>query len=112
MDADCYTFIFSLIFSFFLIFAGILFRRIKYGIPFKESLHMLWQEGIVDNFKEFRANFIPVTTKAIGWIWEYITEKIPRIVKFFRSDPEPVKHTFICDLECGLQAAAAEYTYK
>lgn len=72
MSPDERTLIFSLIFSFLLIFAGMLFRYIKYGIPFRESLLMIWQEGIVDGFRELWANFIiPVTKKVISWFLKY-----------------------------------------
>lgn len=116
MDADCYTLIFSLIFGFFLIFIAMLLRYIKYGIPFKESLRMLWQEGILQSLKELPGD----TKKAIVEIWKYIKEHFPgivkcivkRIVKFFHSDPEPVKHAFTRDLEFGLQDAVAKYTYN
>lgn len=109
MDADCYTFIFSLIFGFFLVFAGMLFRRVKYGIPFRESLRMLWQEGIVDGFKEFRTNFIPVTKKAINILWIWFKKGFAAIAAK-RSVQE--KHSFTPDLYCGLYAVAANYTYK
>lgn len=116
MDADLYLLIFSLIFGFFLIFAGMLFRYIEYGIPFMQSLTELWQ-GILDCFKEFRKNFIPVTKKVIGAILGYIKEKFPsivnKIVELFRSDPEPAKQGLINpELEYYLQNAVSDYVSK
>lgn len=102
MTSDERTFIFSLIFGFFLIFAGALKRKIKDDIPLKETYLMLWREGVVGGFKEFRKNFIPVTKKIIGEIrgyikenqdaiWESIKGILSSIVKFFHPDSELVK---------------------
>lgn len=89
MTSDERTFIFSLIFGFFLIFAGALKRKIKDDIPLKETYLMLWREGVVGGFKEFRKNFIPVTKKALDAIWRYIKEKLPGMVKRFQKRIQP-----------------------
>ena len=122
MTSDDRTLIVSLIFGGFLIFAGMLFRYIKYGIPFWKSLLELWQE-MLKGFKEFRKNFIPVTKKIIGEIrgyikenrdsiWESIKEILSSIVKFIYPDSEPVKHTFGPELEYGLLAVLSGYAYS
>lgn len=111
MDADCYTLIFSLIFSLLLVFSAVLWRYLKYDIPIKESLRMLWQEGIIEGFKEFRANFIPVTKKVIGAICGFIKEKF--IDKLFHSDPESPKYNLLnLELEYYLKRAVSGYVSK
>lgn len=116
MTSDERTLIFSMIFSFFLIFVCMLLRYIKYGIPFRETLRTLWQEGIVDGFKEMRKNFIPVTKTILGKIWEYAKKKAPKtiekIVKFFHLDPKPVKLDYCTIvLYLSLQNALSGYAY-
>lgn len=107
MTSDDRTLILSLIFGAFLIFAGMLFRYIKYGIPFWKSLLELGQE-MLKGFKEFRKNFIPVTKKALGAIWRYIKKKLSDI-----GEHEPVKCNLLnAELEYYLQNAVSDYVFK
>lgn len=113
MTSDDRTLIFTSIFGFLLIFCGALWRKIKYGIPFRETYLMLWQEGIVGGFKEFRKNFIPVTKKGLGAIWRYIKAKLSGIVERSRKEPEPVKWSLLnAELEYYLQDAISDYVFK
>lgn len=113
MTSDERTLIFSLIFGFFLIFAGALKRKIKDDIPLRETYLMLWREGVVGGFKEFRKNFIPVTKKALDAIWGYIKKKFPGIDGRLRTKPEPAKCRLLNDeLEYYLQDAVSDYVFK
>lgn len=112
MTSDDRTLIVSLIFGAFLIFAGMLFRYIKYGIPFWKSLLELWQE-MLKGFKEFRKNFIPVTKKGLGAIWRYIKAKLSGTVERSRKEPEPVKWILLnTELEHCLKNVVSDYVSK
>ncbi len=113
MTPDIYLLIFSIIFGFLCIFSGALWRYIKYGVPFRESLLELWRECIVDGFKEFRANFIPTTKKVLGEIWGFIKGILPSIVKRFPPKSNPVKWGLLNhELEYYLQDAVSDYVSK
>jgi len=103
--------IYSIIFGFFLVLSGVLWRYIKYGIPIKATLLMLWQEGIIEGFKEFRTNFIPVTKKVIGEIWKCIKEKFPGIVKSLKPKPVRLNYCTVF-LYFSLHGAARCYANK
>jgi len=100
MTPDIYLFIFSIIFCFFCIFSGAWWRYKKYGIPFKETFLMLWQEVVVNGLKELRKNFVPTTKKAIDVLREWYKNVSPAIADYLR--PKPIKHTFTLDLYYGL----------
>ena len=109
MAPDCLLLIFSIVFCLCSILSGALYRYKKYGIPLKDTLLMLWQEGIVDGFKECRANFIPTTKKTIGVLWEYSKKVYIAITAYLIL--KPVKHTFTPELYYGLQDAVSGYAY-
>lgn len=109
-----------LIFGFFLNSIAVLRLKIKFGIPIRETLRMVWQELVVDSFKELPSG----TKKVMGTIWRYIKENrgaiwkfikgIPSsIVKFFHPAPKPEKKPILNhELEYHMQDAVSDYASK
>ena len=97
MAPDCLLLVFSIVFCLCSILGAAWWRRKKYGIPIKATLLMFWQECIVNGIKKCRVNFIPVTKKVIGTLWECIKRVFTAIAA--HQTPKPIKRTFTDDLE-------------